>query len=442
MAKTTEHKESEAQVKVIYYPSKTLADGSHPFMVRISKDRQRKYIMTGLSIHPQYWNRETNDFRKSVPTAKQKEMRAAFKKWEEKYSQVAEELANADEQHEAKTVAATVATERSNKRKFKLLAYFDELISQFDQTGNVGNRKVYRDIRNNLQRFVGDGQDVAFDAVTVRFCNEWERKMRAEGLTEITLSVKFRTLRAVLNKAIANGYAKPASYPFARNTAETNKFQIGKFDVKTTKRAISKVDIRKIETFQPQRYEGPYASLRDTSDRQLLAKDLFLFSYYSGGINFVDMAVLTWGNVVTDLHGHQRLTYTRQKTGGKFAVRLMPTALAILEHYRPAGKPLPTAYIFPILNNALHKTAMQKHNRCSKIMGQVNADLKTIGESVGIDMPLTTYVARHSFATSLRMAGQDVAVISQAMGHADEATTRIYLQELGTELIDEAYNNL
>ena len=75
-------------------------------------------------------------------------------------------------------------------------------------------------------------------------------------------------------------------------------------------------------------------------------------------------------------------------------------------------------------------------------MGQVNADLKTIGEAVGVETPLTTYVARHSFATSLRMAGQDVSVISQAMGHADEATTRIYLTELGTELIDAAFDNL
>ena len=75
-------------------------------------------------------------------------------------------------------------------------------------------------------------------------------------------------------------------------------------------------------------------------------------------------------------------------------------------------------------------------------MGQVNTDLRAIGKAVGIDTPLTTYVARHSFATSLRIAGQDVAVISQAMGHADEATTRIYLQELGTELIDAAYDCL
>ncbi len=442
MARTTEHKEGKATVKIVYRTAKTLPDGSHPFWVRITKDRKSKFIATGLSVQPHYWNAEKETFRRNIPDAQRKVLEAELAKWHNRYADAADTLAIADEQHDASTIATKVSTARMNARRFRLIEYFDELISQFEQTGNVGNQKVYRDVRNKLQGFIGKQQDVPFEAVTVKFCNEWERSMRVGGLTEITLSVKFRTFRAVLNKAIANGYAKADTYPFSRNTAETNKFSIGKFDTKTSKRAINKTDIEKIKTFVPTPYNGPYASLRDTTDREQLAKDLFLFSYYCGGINFVDMAGLTWSNIITDLHGHQRLTYTRQKTGGKFSIRLMPAALAIIDAYRPINKPALLAYVFPILNNALHKTPTQRHNRCNKVMGQVNADLKIIGETVGIDTPLTTYVARHSFATSLRMAGQDVAVISQAMGHTDEATTRIYLQELGTELIDSAYESL
>ena len=183
---------------------------------------------------PEYWNEEKNTFRKNIPDNQRKALEASFQKWIEKYSEAANSLANADEQHDVATIAAKVSEERGNLRKFKLISYFDELISQFSQTGNVGNRKVYRDVRNKLQQFVGEGRDVSFEAVTVKFCNEWKRKMKAEGLTEITLSVKFRTLRAVLNKAIANQYAKANSYPFARNTAEMGKFSVGKFDTKTT----------------------------------------------------------------------------------------------------------------------------------------------------------------------------------------------------------------
>ncbi|GAB3809499.1 site-specific integrase [Spirosoma humi] len=441
MAKSTEHKESQAAVKVIYFTSKTLSDGSHPFMLRITKDRKRKYISTGLTIHPKFWNEETNTFRKSVPAVKRKVIEEALRKWEEKYINAAETLAESDEVHDVRSVATKVSSERLVTRKFKLLAYFDELIGQFDKTGNVGNSKVYRDVQNNLRRFIGEGQDVSFDGINIKFCNEWEIKMRSEGLTEITLSVKFRTLRAVLNKAIANGYAKPTSYPFARNAAEKNKFQIGKFNLTTTKRAISKADIRKVEGYKPSPYEGPYASLRDTSQRVQLAKDLFLFSYYCGGINFVDMATLRWKNIGTDLEDKPRLSYIRQKTGGKFSLRLMPVVLAILERYK--GEDVyPNAYIFPILNTALHKTPTQMHNRCSKIMGQVNQDLKTIGTAVGITTPLTTYVARHAFASALKHSGVSTAVISEAMGHTDERTTQIYLSEFDTDLVDAAFENL
>ncbi len=441
MGRATDHKEGQATVNVVYYTHKTLKDGSHPFVVRITKDRKNRWVSTGLSLHPQFWNQEKNTFRRTVPQEQREALEVALKKWKDKYAAAAGMLAGADEVHDAHSVANKVSSERLTGRKFRLLEYFDELISQFDKTGNVGNRKVYRDIRNNLQRFVGEDQDVAFDAVTVKFCNEWEQKMRAEGLTEITLSVKFRTLRAVLNKAIANGYAKPASYPFARNTAETHKFQIGKFNLTTTKRAISKADIRKIEAYQPEPYTGLYASLRDTTERQLLAKDLFLFSYYCGGINFVDMATLRWKNIGTDLDDKPRLVYTRQKTGGKFSLRLMPVVLAILERYKPATT-YSSGYIFPILNTVLHKTPSQIHNRCSKIMGQVNQDLKTIGAAVGITTPLTTYVARHAFAMALKRSGVAIAVISEAMGHSDERTTQIYLSEFETDLVDAAFDNL
>lgn len=443
MAKTTEHKEGKATVNVVYYTHKTLKDGSHPFVVRITKDRRNRWVSTGISLHPDFWNKDKNTFRKNVSEEKRKTIEIALRKWQEKYAEAADALADSDEAHDARSVATKVSEERRTIRQFKLLSYFDALIHEFEQTGNVGNRKVYRDVQNNLTRYIGEGKDVAFDQVTVKFCNGWETKMRKEGLTEITLSVKFRTLRAVLNKAIANGYAKADSYPFARNTAEYHKFQVGKFDTKTTKRAISKADIRKIEAYEPQPYVGPYASLRDNTDRLQLARDLFLFSYYCGGINFVDMAALTWSNIGVDLDNKPRLTYTRQKTGGKFSLRLVPQALTILERYREKeAKQLAMAYAFPILHSALHKTPTQRHNRCSKIMGQVNVDLKTIGVAVGIATPLTTYVARHSFATALKRSGVSTGIISEAMGHQDERTTQIYLSEFETNLVDAAFDNL
>lgn len=441
MPETIKIRERTASVKVILWTSKKLADGSHPFVVRIHKDGTRKHITTGLCLHPQYWNANKHEIRQSYPAYKRKELEAALQVWKDKFSNAAEQLSASDARHDATTVVHKVADERNGLRQFQLLTYFDELISQLNKTGKIGNRKVYRDVQNNLRRLIGEGKDVSFDAVTVRFCNEWENTMRAEGVTEITLSVKFRTLRAVLNKAIGNGFAKPEHYPFARNAAESRKFNVGKFDTTTTKRAISKADIYRIATYAPPPDEGKYSTLRNTGERLQLAKDLFLFSYYCGGINFVDMAALKWANIGTDLDDKPRLTYTRQKTGGKFSIRLMPPALEILARYRDEHA-LPVSFVFPILNTALHKTPTQRHNRCAKIMSQVNTDLKTIGAAVGITTPLTTYVARHSFATALKRSGVATAVISEAMGHSDEQTTQIYLSDFETDLVDAAFENL
>ena len=183
-------------------------------------------------------------------------------------------------------------------------------------------------------------------------------------------------------------------------------------------------------------------ALRNTQERLQLAKDLFLFSYYCGGINFVDIAMLKWVNIGTDMDEKPRLTYTRQKTGGKFSIRLIPHALAILERYKLDRTSNPKTYVFPVLNTTLHKTASQIHNRCNKVMGQVNVDLKTIGTGEGITTPLTTYVARHSFATALKRSGVATGIISEAMGHSDERTTQIYLSEFDTDLMDAAFDNL
>ncbi|QKG54373.1 site-specific integrase [Hymenobacter sp. BRD67] len=455
MAKTTEHKEGRATVKVVYYTYKTLADGSHPFMVRITKDRKLKYLATGLSLHPKHWNEKKKEIRKSYPEPDRENLLIDLQKWETKYTDAARDLANADSAHDAPAVAAKGAEKRKATRRVQLLAYIEELAAGMVRAGQVGNSIIYRDLASQLAKFIaaetglpepplGKGQeavktawvaahDIPFDRVTVAFCNEWEATLRATGAEDTTLSNRFRTLRAVLNKAIANGVAKPESYPFARSVAEKHKFSVGKFDVSTAKRAISRADLRRLEALQP------------TTARQRLAKEVFLFSFYGGGINWVDLAQLRW----RDLSGEapstgypERLNYVRQKTGGKFALKLLAPAAAIVAAYRPFTCAAPDSYVFPILDPVKHASPTQVKNRLHKVLGMVNEDLKELGRLAGIATPLTTYVARHSMATTLRISGASTAVISQAMGHRSEATTAVYLDSFASELIDNAFDGL
>jgi integrase len=451
---TTEHKEGKATVKVIYWHWKTMKDGSHPFVLQITKDRKSKRIATGLSLHPKYWNADKKEVRRSYPEPQRDTLIKDLEKWRKKYAEAAETLATNDEQHDAPAVAAKAIESRKAQRRIKLLAYVEELAAGMAKVGQIGNAGVYRDLGNQLAKFVGSeysapepplgkGQesekaawvqkyDVPFERTNVAFCNEWEATLRATGVEEITLSLRFRTLRAVLNKAVAAGLMKAEHYPFARNIAERHKFSVGKFDVKTAKRAISRSELRKLEALEP------------TTDRHRLAKDVFLFSFYGSGINFVDLAQLRWQNLSgADENGiPQRLAYTRQKTGGKFAMALLEPAAAIAAAYRPFTFASPTSYVFPVLDPTRHISPVQVKNRLHKVLGQVNQDLKELGELAGIATPLTTYVARHSFATALKNTGTSTALISQMMGHSSEAVTSIYLDSFASELADNALNTL
>lgn len=165
-----------------------------------------------------------------------------------------------------------------------------------------------------------------------------------------------------------------------------------------------------------------------------LSKDIFMFSYLCGGINFTDIANLTKANIIEG----KRLHYIRQKTGKLIKIGLSEEAMKIIERYATESK----GYLFPILNANLHKTPLQKQNRIHKILGKVNINLKLIAAQLGVEGNLTTYVARHSFASVLKKSGVNIALISEALGHSDIATTQIYLDSFDNEQIDAAMKNL
>lgn len=164
-----------------------------------------------------------------------------------------------------------------------------------------------------------------------------------------------------------------------------------------------------------------------------LSKDIFVFSYLCGGINFTDIANLTKENIQNG-----RLHYIRQKTKKLIKIGIPQEAMQIIEKYSKESK----GYLFPILDSHIHRTALQKQNRIHKILGKVNKNLKLLAADLGVEANLTTYVARHSFASVLKKSGVNIALISEALGHSDIATTQIYLDSFDNEQIDAAMKNL
>ena len=212
-------------------------------------------------------------------------------------------------------------------------------------------------------------------------------------------------------------------YPF-------KKFKVSHFNKKTTKRAISKSEMAKVLALDLSNITTYYSPLL------YLSKDLFVFSYLGCGINMIDMAYLTYSNIIDD-----RICFKRHKTGQGITFRLLPQTIEIINKYKNEGYSL-SDYIFPILDKKFHITEIQQYDRIRKVTKGVNRNLKKIGSFLGLNIPLTTYVARHSFATVLKRSGVNVAIISEALGHTSLSTTQFYLDSFDNEQIDDAMKNL
>lgn len=168
-------------------------------------------------------------------------------------------------------------------------------------------------------------------------------------------------------------YVKKASYPF-------DEFKVSKFSIKTEKRATSKDNIKLIMNLD----------LTNQSEYIQFSKDLFIFSYLCGGMNFTDIANLKSNNIVEG-----RLIYIRQKTSKKINLLLSDEANAIIDKYSAECES--SGFIFPILNNKFHKTETQKYNRRKKVLLKVNKSLKEIANIGDLDVDLTTYCARQYY---------------------------------------------
>ncbi len=164
---------------------------------------------------------------------------------------------------------------------------------------------------------------------------------------------------------------------------------------------------------------------------------MFIFSYLGCGINIVDIAYLTYANIINN----ERLQFRRRKTKKLITFKLQPLAIEIINKYRKQEY-RQEDYIFPILTYGKHKTAKDKYNRVTFRTKMINEYLRKIGKHLGLEIKVTSYVARHSFATVLKRSGVNTSIICEAMGHSSEKVTQIYLDSFENEQVDAAMSNL
>ena len=403
----------KATINVVCYTSKKLANGDHPLMLRVCKDGKKKYQSLGISVNPQHWDFDRSKPKPDCPN-KELILKLILEK-EAEYQNKVIELAAYQREYTASSLLKT-----KDKILLKTVdEYYQELIQGLITKDKRGNSRVYRDSLNSLKRFNNEKLDFFFDEIDVDWLNEYESWLKGKGCADTTISVLFRTLRSAYNKAVENNNVRKVENPF-------KKFKVSKFNTKTQKRAISKDDIKKVMNID----------LTSQRTYMRLSRDIFIFSYLCGGVNFTDIANLRLSHIINN-----RLVYVRQKTKKRISIPLQQEAVAIIDSYS-SGQLDSDEYIFPILSKHKHKTELQRYNRVHKMIGKVNDYLKQIAKLVGIETNLTSYVARHSYATVLKRSGVNIALIGETLGHSDLKTTQIYLDSFENEQIDEAMKNL
>jgi integrase len=401
--------------KVILYTSKVLKNEEHPVMLRLIQNRKIKYLNLGFSCSADEWDEKKHLPKKKHPLYK--EMAVAIGSIANRANR---EILNLENEERIYSLEELAEILQVNKRKttHTVFSYFEEIISRKIEAGKIGYSDTFKATLLKLKSYRHD-KDLEFSDVTYAFITKYDEWLNRQVLEPNSIFLYLRTFNTALNYAKKEKLVKDDYYPF-------KEFSFSKYRrTKTKKRSISKEEMMRIAQFSP-----------DAKSRLFHSRNYFMFSYYCGGINFVDMANLRWSNIQSG-----RLLYTRQKTGEDFNLILLPPTLHILEYYKQSYYLGEQSFLFPILSD-FHKTPKQISDRIHKVNGQTNDDLKEIGKLLEIGVPLTTYVARHSFATIQKKSGTPTSVISEMMGHDSERTTRIYLDSFGNDVLDEAMKAL
>lgn len=376
-------------------------------MIRICKDGKRKFISLGISVHPQHWDFTKKQPKRNCPNREYIEKLIAEKSRE--YAETIIEM-----KADGRDFTATTLQERMHGKKSKPTVenLFAEQIGRLRSTGRLGYAMNLQDTCNSLRKYLGH-LDIYFSSIDADCLYGYESWQRKQGIGVNTIGRRMRILQMMYNTAVKKQCAKAADSPFL-------KYKASRLHEETAKRSLRKEDILRIIGYET-----------DNRPRRF-ALDLFIFSYCMGGINFIDMAYLTERNI---RDGH--LAYERHKTHKKICLPLQEQAVEILSRYRRPESP----YLFPILNST-YKTEQQQRNRIRKMLESVNKRLRAIGKELELPIKLTTYVARHSFATILKHSGVNIGLISEALGHSNPTITQVYLARFEDSQVADAMKHL
>lgn len=401
-----------AQIKVKFRPS-CVSDKEGAIFYQIIHGRKVRQLNTGYRVFADEWD----EYRSTVTVRQDGERNPLILSIRERICWDMERLAGIAKKFDATgqvyTADDVIDCFKRYRKGSSLFNYMETLIIKHKQNGRIRTSETYAvtlsSFRNFLretkrQELLYDDEDLMLSCLTSEIMEAYQAWHKSRGTSSNTISFYLRILRAVYNRAVEEEIIEDRK-PFRHVYTGVDK---------TVKRALPLTVIRKIKSLD----------LSMTPSLEY-ARDMFMMSFYLRGMSFIDMAYLK----KTDLRNGS-VVYRRRKTDQQLTIGWTQQMQMLLDKY-PRN---PTRYLLPIIKT------VGCNERCAyRNAGyNINRNLKKVAEMVGVQSPITMYVARHSWASAAKAKGIPLSVISEGMGHDSEATTRIYLASLDASVIDEA----
>ena len=374
-----------ASVKIKFRTS-TVKGGQGTIFYQVIHNRVARQVKTGYRIYESEWNGNLSEIVMprfdETRKAYLSEIRGKVANDTRKFRRIMASLEhNGNPYTSDDVVSAFVSFNPQNS----FFSFMEEVIANLIKLGKIRISETYTTSLNSFRRFRND-KDVPLDKIESDMMQAYEAWLKTNGVSPNSSSFYMRNLRAVYNRAVEKELM-PQRFPFKHVYTGVDK---------TVKRAVPLKTIRRIKEMD--------LSLNPSAD---FARDMFLFSFYTRGMSLVDMAYLKKKDLANGI-----LSYRRRKTGQQLLIRWEKPMQEIVDKYDTES----SIYLLPII-----KPHSKKDERTQYIYAghNINRNLKSIGRNLGLSLPLTMYVARHSWASAARSKNVPLSVISEGMGSVD-----------------------
>jgi len=394
--------------KLLLNDKRENSNAVYPIIVRVTFNRKNTSFSTGIRVHADQWDTSSLRVKSSHPNAQ------AYNKTVSEFNSRIQNLAYklldegefSFEELKARLRDGDTKPQAQKAATFKVFS--DQLVEDMLSVNQTGNAIVYRTTINRFMAYTANPK-LRFIDIDYKLLEGFKRHLLKDGMKQNTVSNYFRTLRAIYNKAIKAKLVNRSKYPFLDISVKTEK---------TAKRAITIDDLKAIANIH-----------LPIKSPKWHARNYFLLSFGLIGASFTDLAYLTPANIKKG-----RLTYKRRKTGKELNIKLHPHTEQILLFY--SGND--SKYLLPVLEPTVTEDSMRAKALIAQWIKTTNKWLGKIVEDCKLECDVTTYVARHSWATTAKRSGYSIEIIAEAMGHEHgNRITNIYLDTFDQSLIDE-----